>query len=185
MQKNYVPYNKGKTLEQIFGKQKAEEIIASQVKSKKGKSSGKCSDPVLERQRRESISRTAKLTKSTGGYRKGSGRGKKGWFKGYFCDSSWELAWVIYHLDHGIEFERNHERFEYEYNEEKHFYIPDFKKDGNFVEVKGFKNGQFYAKMQCFPKHLTIEICDAKKMEPILNYVNSVYGLDYIKLYEK
>lgn len=27
-----------------------------------------------------------------GGYRKGSGRGKKGRYKGYWCDSSWELA---------------------------------------------------------------------------------------------
>ena len=39
-----------------------------------------------------------------GGKRHGSGRGKKGWYKGYYCDSTWELAWVIYQLDHGVKF---------------------------------------------------------------------------------
>ena len=37
----------------------------------------------------------------SGGLRHGSGRGKKGWYKGYWCDSTWELAWVIYQLDNG------------------------------------------------------------------------------------
>ena len=41
--------------------------------------------------------------------------GIKGWYKGFWCDSSWELAYVIYNLDHGIEFRRNTEKFEYEY----------------------------------------------------------------------
>lgn len=179
--KGYVPFNKGKTLEQIFGHKRAEQIKQKLKNSLIGKSSGKCFDPVLEQDRRRKIGETAKLRGNTGGYRKGAGRGKKGWYKGFFCDSSWELAWVIYHLDHNIKFDRNFEKFEYEYNEEKHFYIPDFKKDGKFIEVKGFKNGQFYAKMKFFPHE--IEIFDAKKMEPILNYVITAYGQDYIKLY--
>lgn len=179
--KDYVPFNKGKTLEQIFGNERAEQIKQKLKNSLIGKSSGKCYDPVLEKKRREKIGKTAKLRGNTGGYRKGAGRGKKGWYKGIFCDSSWELAWVIYYLDHNIKFERNFQKFEYEYNNEKHFYIPDFKMDGKYVEIKGFKNGQFYAKMKFFPH--TIEIFDIVKMSPILDYVISNYGQDYIKLY--
>jgi len=37
-----------------------------------------------------------------GGKRIGSGRGKSGWYKGYWCDSSWELAYVIYNIDHDV-----------------------------------------------------------------------------------
>jgi len=69
----------------------------------------------------------------------GAGRGKSGWYKGYYCDSSWELAYVIYNLEHNIcNFIKNtSDKFEYEYKNEKHFYIPDFKfDDGHYVEIK-------------------------------------------------
>lgn len=45
-----------------------------------------------------------------GGYNPGSGRGKKGWYKGFFCDSSWGLAYIIYCLDHNIDIKRNMEK---------------------------------------------------------------------------
>jgi len=51
--------------------------------------------------------------KSSGGYRKGSGVGKGGWYKGYWCDSSYELAWIIFNIEHGNPFTRNTEEFEY------------------------------------------------------------------------
>ena len=56
---------------------------------------------------KQRISQSGRVNKLAGGYRRGSGRGKKGWYKGYWCDSSWELAWVIYSLEHGVEFTRN------------------------------------------------------------------------------
>lgn len=40
------------------------------------------------------MSETCKI--NAGGYRPGSGIGKQGWYKNYWCDSSWELAYVIY-----------------------------------------------------------------------------------------
>lgn len=85
------------------------------------------------------ISETAKANKKSGGYRHGAGRGKAGWYKGYYCDSSWELAYVIYNLEHNIcNFIKNtKDKFEYTFNNEKHFYVPDFKfDDGSYVEVK-------------------------------------------------
>ena len=45
-----------------------------------------------------------------GGYHKNLGRGKQGSYKGYWCDSSWELAFVIYHLEHDIKFKKKLEK---------------------------------------------------------------------------
>ena len=59
-----------------------------------------------------------------GGYRKGSGRGKKGRYKGYWCDSSFK-------------FERNSESFKYNFQGKDHKYYPDFKIDDTFFEIKG------------------------------------------------
>jgi hypothetical protein len=120
----------------------------------------------------------------SGGYRPNSGRGKMGWYKGYYCQSSWELAWVIYSLDHEIKFERNTKGFEYIFEEVAHKYYPDFLLSDNrtYVEVKGYDSPQWKAKQKQFPHDL--QIFTKKKMKPILDYVEQKYGKDYIKLYE-
>ena len=114
---------------------------------------------------------------------KGVGRGKGGWYKGYWCDSSYELAFVIYNLEHNIYFERNTEGFEYEFENKKHSYFPDYiMEDGNYVEIKGYETEQTKAKHKNFPHKLTIlKLNDIKY---IINYVQNKYGKDYIKLYE-
>lgn len=117
-----------------------------------------------------------------GGYRKGSGRGKSGWYKDYWCDSSWELAFVIYNLEHDIPFTRNTEKFQYEFNNEKHNYIPDFiMGDGSYVEIKGYETEQTLAKYIVCPNIIILKYED---LTNIFDYVNLKYGIDYIKLYE-
>ena len=51
-----------------------------------------------------------------GGYRRGSGRGKSGWYKNYWCDSTYELCWLIYQLDNGNIPKRMCKYYEYYYN---------------------------------------------------------------------
>ena len=52
---------------------------------------------------------------------------KWGTYKGIHCDSSWELAYVMYNLDHDIEFERCIDHFTYyDKNGKSHEYFPDF-----------------------------------------------------------
>lgn len=137
--------------------------------------------------RKLKISITMKNNPKCGGLRHGSGRGKKGWYKGYWCDSSWELAWVIYSLDHGVKFERNLKGFEYEFEGKIHKYYPDFiLEDGSFVEVKGRRNketcdDQTKCKIDAF-KHVIILF--EKDMNIYLDYVKETYGKDFIKLYE-
>ena len=74
--------------------------------------------------------------KHIGGYREGSGRSKSGYYKGIYCGSTYELAWVIYQLDHNISFTR----FPDPLREGNITYIPDFLQNGNIVEIKGYEN---------------------------------------------
>ena len=72
-----------------------------------------------------------------GGYQQGSGRGKKGYYKGLFCDSTYELVWIIYQLDHNIIFNRNRTSFIYTHNGKQHKYYPDFiLPDNTYIEIK-------------------------------------------------
>ena len=48
-----------------------------------------------------------KKNPKSGGLRHGSGKGKKGWYKGIFCDSTYELVFVIYYKDHEIPIKRS------------------------------------------------------------------------------
>ena len=129
---------------------------------------------------KERLSIVAKERK-LGGYIRGSGRGKKGWYKGFFCDSSWELAYVIYCLDHDIDIKRNNEKRQYTYNGITKNYIPDFIVNGNLIEIKGYKTDQWLAKIDANPD---ISVLYEKDLQPVLNYVISKHGKNYINLYE-
>ena len=72
---------KNKTLEEIFGKNKAQQIKNKISDALTGKSTGKASTKEKETERKAKISHTM-IEKRIGGYRKGSGRGKKGRYKG-------------------------------------------------------------------------------------------------------
>jgi hypothetical protein len=142
---------------------------------------GRYYDEATEQGKKDKLSIVAKKNK-LGGYKYGSGRGKSGTYKGYKCDSSYELAWVIYHLENNIAFERNSERFPYEYKSETHDYIPDFIVGGIYYELKGYMTDEVTAKIKQFPH--PINLWFKKDMKHIFDYVESKYGKNFIKLYE-
>jgi len=117
-----------------------------------------------------------------GGYRKGSDRGKGGWYKGIYCDSSWELAYVMYCIDNDIKIKRNTEKFEYYWKGDKHYYIPDFLIKGKYVEVKGQKTAQWLAKLKYFPYN--IKVLYENDLQDVFEYVRAKYGNNFIELYE-
>ena len=122
-------------------------------------------------------------TKISGGIRKGSSRGKSGWYKGYWCDSSYELAYVIYNIDHNIVFERNLEGFEYEFKDKIRKFYPDFISEGSYVEIKNFRSEETDAKISQFPHQINI-FYKEHVLEIFIPYVVLKYGKDFIKLYE-
>jgi hypothetical protein len=119
--------------------------------------------------------------KLSGGYKKGSGIGKSGWYKGYWCDSSYELAWVIYQLDHSIPFERNKKKFPYIWEGKLKHYVPDFLQFGELIEIKGYTNIQVDAKLKSVSN---LKILFRKDLIIEFGYVENKYGKDFIKLYE-
>ena len=144
--------------------------------------SGKASSFEKEELRRKKISETMSKNPDAGGYRKGSGRGKQGWYKGIYCDSSWELAFVYYHLENNLKIERCKEIRKYIYNGKEHKYLPDFiTKDGIF-EIKGFSTEQSKEKSKQNPDIRVLYYNDVK---PYLEFVESKIGNKfYEKLYE-
>lgn len=136
-----------------------------------------------ELERRRKIKEKAKI--KNGGYRQGSGRGKKGWYKGIFCDSSWELAFVLWCELNAINLERNTQRFDYKFESKTYKYLPDFIIDNKFIEIKGYLSPRNIEKIKQFPHDLYIlEVYTEKELTPILKTVINLYGKDYIKLYE-
>jgi hypothetical protein len=125
------------------------------------------------------------LKGKTGGIRKGGGRGKKGWYKNFWCDSSWELAWIIYQLDHNIEFKRNKEGFDYIFKNEKHKYYPDFilLDSDEYIEIKGYLTEKVKEKIKQFPYKLNI--LDKNSIKPYLKYAKQIYGENFIELYKE
>lgn len=134
------------------------------------------------------ISETMKANGS-GGYRIGSGRGKKGWYKGIHCDSSWELAFVLWCELKGRQVKRAKKRFEYTYKKQSRKYLPDFryrtsKGVWKYLEIKGYVSEQWKAKKKAFPHELLL--ISRKTMEKkILPVVVEAHGKDFIELYER
>lgn len=107
---------------------------------------------------------------------------KHGWYKGYWCDSSWELAFIMYNLDHNIKFERNEQGFNYLYNGYYKRFYPDFIIDGEYIEIKGYSSKMTDAKIQWFPKDLILKVYYKDDMDVYLKYAIETYGIDFWKL---
>lgn len=121
------------------------------------------------------------LSEHVGGYRVGSGRGKQGWYKGIHCDSSWELAFLVYYLDNNLYIERCKEKRSYIWNDKEHFYYPDFITNDGIIEIKGYSTDQWKSKELQNPD---INVLYKEDMKKYLDYVIDTYGIDFIKLYD-
>jgi len=176
----HAPPNKGKTYEELYGPEKATALKKASSDRLSGTDRKAEWAAMPEEKKTAWRKRFEKIR--LGGYIKGSGRGKQGWYKGYWCDSSWELAYIIYHLDHNIPIERNKEKFNYEFNGKHFAYHPDFIVAGELVEVKGYWTSQNHAKIDQCPKK--ISVVDKEGIKPYLNYAIEKYGKNYISLYE-
>jgi hypothetical protein len=119
--------------------------------------------------------------KVSGGLREGSGKGKSGWYKGIWCDSSYELAWVIYQIEHNLPFKRNKRSFTYTWKGKERKYYPDFIQNEKIIEIKGFVNEQTLTKFKAIDGLIVLYKNDLEKE---ISYVVSKYGTDYITLYD-
>ena len=110
----------------------------------------------------------------SGGYRKGSGRSKHGWYKGFYCDSTYELAYLIYCLDHNIDIKRSTDVFEYSIDGMIHQYHPDFEVNGELIEIKGYHNELVDIKSLSVDR--PIKILYEKDLKVCFEYILNTYG---------
>lgn len=124
-----------------------------------------------------------KASGKIGGIRKGAGRGKKGWYKGIFCDSTWELAFVIWNIDMGVPIKRSSLKLPYTLDGKVFNYHPDFVIGNNkIVEIKGFLDKKSIAKKTQYPD---ITFLMKEDMVPYIEYAKGKAGRDDITvLYE-
>jgi hypothetical protein len=115
-----------------------------------------------------------------GGYNFGAGGGKKGKYDNILFDSSWELAFYLYHKDHNLYIERCTEIRKYKIDGIEKNYIPDFITDDGIIEIKGYDTKVSIAKAKYNPD---IKILRRKEMQKYLDYVIKTYGKDFTKLY--
>lgn len=180
---NRIPWNKGLTAETSASVAKSKNTLKQRIKA--GNFHPYWKGKIVPREIVEKQSMSRIKNGKSGGYRRHGGRGIRGWYKGIWCDSSWELAWVIYNIDHNIKFSRCTEKFNYIFDGKMHKYNPDFiLENGEYVEIKGWSCQKWQAKVDQFPKHKKLCILMKDQLKTIIDYVISKYGKDFIRLYE-
>ena len=113
-------------------------------------------------------------TANLGGLRPGAGYGKHGTYKGYWCDSTYELVYIIYCIDHNINIKRNtSDAFMYTYNGKIHRYYPDFIVNNEYVEIKGYHTDLVDIK--------TDSVVMSGKTIKVLYKNDLQYAFDYVK----
>jgi len=176
------PWNKGKKYEELYGEDGAKEVKRKIVTSV-GKERYKTTwDRLSEENKQKQRERCAKVGAKTGGYKKGSGRGLSGWYQGIWCDSSWELAFLIYHLEHDIKIKRSKLVFPYIWEGNTYNYHPDFEVNEIVYEIKGYMTEKALQKVKQAP--IAISVIDKELIKPYLNYTIRKYGKKFTYLYE-
>jgi Zn finger protein HypA/HybF involved in hydrogenase expression len=106
------------------------------------------------------------------------GGGKKGVYKGFALDSTYELAYLIYHLDHNIPIKRSSLKIKYTYKDTERIYNPDFEVDSMIIEIKGFFSKQAKEKItQANAQGYDIMIVDSSSIRPYIQYVEDKYNV--------
>lgn len=122
------------------------------------------------------------LQTTFGGLQLKSGRSRSGWYKGIFCSSTWELAYLIYCLDHNIPIKRCEEIRTYIHNGKQYKYYPDFNVNGDIVEIKGLYDTKWESKLKYNPN---VKVLYYNDIKPYIKYVESTYNKKLIELYDK
>ena len=121
------------------------------------------------------------------------------YYDGIEFDSSWELAYYICQKQNNSEIIREPIKLKFDCEGVERGYIPDFKVNGEYVEIKGgqfidsdnipknpYKDNDplFDAKLE-FIMNNDIELISDKEIKPYIKYVKDNFGSDYLNKYRK
>ena len=138
------------------------------------KHSSFCSDKCSKEHRHIALSKNAKLRKFGGYVPNSIKKYKHGIYNGIHYDSSWELAYIIYNLEHNIPIKRC-VQFRTYINEDNKIcnYIPDFEVNNEIIEIKGYFSENAKLKAKYNPD---IKLILSKDMKKYLDYTINKYG---------
>lgn len=169
---------KNKTKQTLMGKYNKKYCVVCNVELLKNRKKKTCSEECLH-----NLRKTFKPPKTPGGYRKGSGRGKNGWYDNIHFDSTYELAYYIYCKQNGLNIERCKESYPYTNSEgKKCFYFPDFRVEGKIIEIKGFINKDVNLKIKAVNE--PVELLLPNDLKNIFNFVEKHIKLKIKNLYK-
>lgn len=119
-------------------------------------------------------------------------------YKNQVFHSSWEVIFYIFCEDFNIECERDIEPLSYIYNDEIHYYFPDFKINDKLYEIKGDHFIKDNTLINPFTDSIKIkELNEAKTkcmvdnkvtiidMKPILEYFKEAYNSNYLQQFKE
>lgn len=102
---------------------------------------------------------------------------KWGYYRGIRCDSSWELAFLVFNLENNINIQRCTEHFFYVDSENKsRKYTPDFLLDDIYIEIKGWLNETALLKINQFPQGKKLKLLCYNELKDSINYCKEKYG---------
>lgn len=118
-------------------------------------------------------SNIAKINK-LGGYNLNSIKNHHhGNYHGIHCDSSWELAYLVYCLEHNIDIKRCNIIKYYKLNKQIRKYYPDFIVNNQIIEIKGFFDKVAKIKSDQNPD---VKVLLYNDLKPMLDYTINKYG---------
>lgn len=163
---------KGKTWEELYGKERADEMKKRLSVSCTGR---KCSDET-----RKKLSEAAYRTIDTG---KLYSAGLKGYYDDIWFDSSWELAYYIFLKETGLGKLKRNTKIYFNYIDDfgqlrktRPDFIDSF---GNFIEIKGFPNIHTPAKIRSLQNK--VKFLFKKDINHALKYCRKKYGNNFTK----
>lgn len=114
-------------------------------------------------------------------------------FDNQWFDSSWELAFYIWHKDSHIDLIHEPEKLQYfDRFGNSHWYFPDFKINNRFIEIKGNQfygsNGEVLDEFKDkfnFMQSINVKILKYDDIKQYLTYINDTYGKDYLRQFRK
>lgn len=140
-----------------------------------------CSDECMNKMRHEKLSVAAKKNGLGGLNINSYFKYKSGWYHGIHCDSSWELAFVLYCELNNLSVKRCELKLPYEYNGKIYNYHPDFEVNGKIYEIKGHWDEKDKEKNKKYSYIITL---DKYSFKPYLEEVIKHYGKNFIDLYD-
>ena len=111
----------------------------------------------------------------------------RGTYKGIPFQYSFELAWIVWNIEHDVKFFRCDESFNYfdSMQNKTRTYYPDFKlEDGTIVEIKGRVTQNTLDKKQAIVDiyHRPYILLTQDKIQHCLDYCKNKYGDNFLQI---